>query len=250
MKDETKNIDRHQILAMIKKQDREEQGEEGCTIAIWVDLKTTTAIPQTTHTTISREPPRVRRTSNREGQIQRNMAARATRIEQHTKQILITAERRTIHTGETGYRRRGEGHRVTILLRLTSRHTTETREQARRDDEASDLLRERRINWEQDQERDITYQTEEEGRTKHITGRSSDTRRQLKRRIARIIGERTSRITITRHDGAALDDFRTIGNSDEHPRDKRPLRVRTKKREERGGNRKEGNRQELDQGEP
>jgi hypothetical protein len=84
------------------------------------------------------------------------MAARATRIEQHTKQILITDERRTIYTGETGYRRRGEGHRVTILLRLTSRSTTKTREQARKDDEASDLLKERRINWEQDQERDIT----------------------------------------------------------------------------------------------
>jgi hypothetical protein len=48
-------------------------------------------------------------------------------------------------------------------------------------------------------------------------GRSSDTWRQLKRRIARAIEESVSRITMTRHDGATLDDFRTIGNSDEHP---------------------------------
>jgi hypothetical protein len=49
MRDETKNIDRHQILAMIKKQDREEKGEEGHTIAIWVDLDTTKENPENDH---------------------------------------------------------------------------------------------------------------------------------------------------------------------------------------------------------
>jgi hypothetical protein len=105
MKDEKKNIDRHQILAMIKKQDREEKGEKGHTIAIWVDPETTTETTRKTITTIIKEPPRVRRTRNRREQWQTTMTARATRIEQNIEQILITDERRTIRSGETSHRR-------------------------------------------------------------------------------------------------------------------------------------------------